>query len=96
MASVYNYECYDDAKRLFFKMHRNNFRTETSAMDELGGWHKEYLFEDGAVWYEVYTPVTEQAEAQIHGMSFKVDVKLLKTEFWSTDDSKSNYYYERW
>lgn len=96
MATTFDYESYTDAKQKFFKRHDNSFRAQTSQMDEQGIWHKEYIFDDDAVWYETYTPVVEQANASIHGMSFKVDVKLLRTEFWCTDDSKSNYYYERW
>lgn len=50
------YEEYRHDKQAFFKKHDNDFTIHTSSMDEYSRYHKEYMFADGATWYECYSP----------------------------------------
>lgn len=63
-------------------------------MDEYGRYWKTYVFVDGAVWYEAMCPTYEQAEVEVKMVKITVEIKMLRTEFWSTE-SGSKYYYEK-
>lgn len=93
-----NYNEYSNDKKAFFSKHDNDFNTFTSSMDEYGRYHKEYVFSDGAIWYELMRPeyVTEDIELEVKGVKVKtqIKVKLFRIEFWSTE-SGSKYYYEK-
>lgn len=90
-----NYEAYDEQKTNFFRKHDNDFRCDTSSMDEYGRYWKTYTFKDGATWYEAMSPVEEIAEVMVHECKCKVKVKFLRIEFWSSEFG-SKYYYEQW
>lgn len=94
-----NYDEYSNEKKSFFRKHDSDFNTHTSEMDEYGRYSKEYVFKDGAVWYELMGPeyAVEDVELSVKGISIKtkIEVKLFKTEFWSTE-SCSKYYYEKY
>lgn len=94
MATV-NYKEYTQQKDAFFKKHNYDFRIETSSMDEYGRYHKDYIFDDGAVWHEDMCPTFEEATVEIKKVNVKVEVKMLRTEFYNTDNATSNYYYEK-
>lgn len=85
---------YSQIKREFMARHNCNLMVYTSPMIE-NTYHKEYSFEDGAQWNEIMELVEEVVEVEVHSMMMKVVVKLWKTEYFSTDDSKSRYYYEK-
>lgn len=93
-----NYKTYDLIKTKFFRKHKHDFKIETSQMDSYGRYHKEYIFKDGAIWYESYSRVEEVVETttRIHEVEVKLEntVEFFRTEFWSTDDAESGYYYE--
>ena len=86
----YRYE-----RDMFFKKHKNDFEVQTSPMDECGVYHKEYVFTDGAIWYEVMSPEYVKQEVEIKLCKVTVEVKMFRTEFWSSDDSVSKFYYEK-
>lgn len=90
-----NYKVYNEEKQKFFKKHKNDFNCETSPMDGYGRYWKTYVFADGAQWCEAMTPVIDTIETIHLECKVKVDVKFLRTEFWSTE-SGSKYYYEQW
>lgn len=94
------YEEYIQDKQAFFNKHDNEFTIQTSSMDEYSRYHKEYIFDDGAIWYESYSPewFTQTVEVDVKGVAIKTDVevKLFRTEFWNTDNSSSKYYYEKY
>ena len=92
---VVNYEEYTNAKQEFLKAHDYDYRIQTSPMDEYGSYHKEYICEDGAIFYEVMSPVTENVTVEVHKVTMTVPVKFLRTEFWSSDNAESGYYYEK-
>ena len=91
-----SYETYMKDKKAFFEEHKYNFQCDTSPMDEYGAYHKTYIFDDHAVWYESMTPTYEKAKMEVKMVRFDVEVKLLRTEYWSTDHSESKYYYEKY
>lgn len=91
---IVNYKQYNEEKKSFFEKHKHDFRCETSSMDEYGRYWKTYIFEDGAVWDEAMCPAYERVEVEIKMVKVTVEVKMLRTEFWSTE-SGSKYYYEK-
>lgn len=93
--TIVNWREYTKAKKDFMWKHDNDFRVETSPMDEYGRYYKTYICADGALWYEIMTPTYETGTAFIRGCEVKVEIKMLRTEFYSSDDSESKYYYER-
>ena len=92
---VVTYNEYNEEKQKFFRKHKNNF-TETTKGNSAEYYSHVYAFADGAVWNEVMTREQCQEEVTIHYCKVKVDVDLFRTEFWSTDDADSKYYYEPW
>ena len=90
-----NYEQYSNEKKDFFNKHDNDFRCETSSMDEYGRYYKTYIFTDDAIWYEVMGPTYETVEVEVKMVKMNIEVKMFRTEFWNTDDSKSKYYFEK-
>ena len=90
------YKEYNEMKKNFFAKHKFDFRTDTSSLDEYDRYHKEYIFSDGAMWYEVMSPEWEEAEVEVRYVKVKVSVKLFRTEFWSSDNAESNYYYDKY
>jgi hypothetical protein len=92
------YKEYTEEKKAFLNS-IGDWNCETSSMDEYGRYNKTYIGEKGT-WYEVMTPVWETAEAEveIHGIKTmaKAEMKMMRIEFWSSKNSKSQYYYEKW
>lgn len=89
-----SYKQYEQERKAFFEKHDYDYRVETSQMDEYGRYYKTYMFEDGAVWYEAMSPTFEKAEVEVQLVKVTVEVKMLRTEYWSTE-TKSKYYYEK-
>ena len=44
-----SYKDYFETKKAFFEKHGFDFTTHTSSMDEYDRYHKDYIFEDGAI-----------------------------------------------
>ena len=82
-------------KKKFFNKHKNSFDVYTSPMDEYDRYNKIYTFSDGAQWYEAMTPVTDSTEIELKKCKVTVEVKFLRTEFWSSEFG-SRYYYEKY
>lgn len=77
------------------KHNRKAERKEYTNMTD-GIIRKVICWSDGATWYEVTeTEYSEEAEVEVHGVKVKVNVPLRKTEYWSTEDSKSKYFYTK-
>ena len=89
---------YEKRKIAFLHKH-SDWTVEISPVDEYGRYHKTYACTDGAVWTEINEPVYETAEAEVEvkGVKFtiKQEVKLFRTEAWSTDDATSIYCFEK-
>lgn len=97
------WEEYTKTKKAFIAKHSKiaDWKVNTSSLNKYNVYHKEYVFEDGAVFYERMAPVWKKAEAEVEVVPGVVvwiekDVKLLETEFWSTDNAESYVYYEKY
>lgn len=95
-----SYNEYVEMKQKFMKKHNNDWKVDTSSMNEYGVYYKTYVFADGAVWYERMSPAYREKEIsfEIEGLTFtqKVEVKLFETEFFNSDNAESHKYYEKW
>lgn len=89
------YSEYITDRRNFFRKHDNDFRVQTSGLDEYARYTKTYIFEDGAMWYELMGPEYVTTETEVKLVKVKIDVKMYKTEYWSSE-SPSKYYYEKY
>lgn len=90
---------YYEYKKAFIENHKDSdWTTDTSSMDSTGKYTKTYQFSDGAVLIEINRPVYETREVEVEVKGIKVrqtiEVKLLETECWNTDDAKSVKFYE--
>ena len=92
---IVSYKEWNDEKIKFMEKHNFDYTVETSSMNEYGEYHKVYVFEDGANWYENMRPVWEKATVEVKRVPCTVEIKLLETEFYSSEDAQSKYYYER-
>lgn len=89
-----DYKTYMTEKMDFFSEHNHDYFIETSPMDDYGVYYKTYCFEDGAIWYERMSPHTVPVTVEVNGCTCRVEVKLFRTEYWSTE-SPSKYYFEQ-
>lgn len=90
---------YDKLKLEFLRNHPD-YSVTTSPIDQYDTYRKVYSTEKGEFWFEVIGPVYEKATAKVDVKGVEVtltgDVKLLKTEGWSTDDPNSIVTYEKY
>lgn len=56
---------------------------------------KYFMYSDGATFTEVNDFVTEDVKVEAHGMVMTVPVKFFRTEYYSTDNSKSKFVYQK-
>ena len=94
MMNIITTKEYERAKIDFLYRH-GDFKIVTSPMDNSGMYHKDYICDDGAAWYEINRPIYRHAEVEINKAKVIVNVKLFESEGWSTDDSTSLYCYEQ-
>ena len=82
-------------KEAFAKKHNKKAECKvfTSPMEN-NRYHKEMCWSDGHMWCEVTEMITEDVEAEAHGIKVTVPVTLWRTEVWSTEQP-SKYMYER-
>lgn len=93
--NVVKFDEYENDKKEFFRKHKNDFRCETSN-GSAEYYNKTYVFDDGAIWYEVMRKVYENIKVEIYYISIPVEVELFQTEYWSSDNADSKVYYEPW
>lgn len=60
-----------------------------------GQYHKEYVFENGAVFTDVNYLEGEYYEVEIKELGFSSKIPVIKHEYWSTDDATSKFWYEK-
>lgn len=92
--NVVSYDEYYNEKKHFFQKHRD-FQVETKGTSA-EYYSKTYVFDDGAIWYEVMRRVSESGDVEIKKCKVNVEIDFLQTEFWSNENSESAYYYEVW
>lgn len=92
MAQV-SYNTYMSDKKAFIEKHgRDGWTVNTSELDSYNRYMKTYIFEDGAEFYELMSPVTEVAEFTHRGIKMQTEVKLFKTEYWSSEFESREVY----
>ena len=92
-----DYQQYEKDLNAFILKHskKSDLHVWTSPFKD-GEYRKEYLFEDGASFYEINRhDYEEEITTTVHGISVKATVKLIKHEYFSTDESESKLWYER-
>ena len=90
-----NYETYENEKLAFFRKHEMDYVQNTSEMSA-GMYHKEYVFSDGAIFYESMMKVEEEQIIEAHEIKTKVTVSYMKTEYWTNENCGTNTVYENW
>ena len=90
-----SYELYNTEKAEFFKKHDFDYTLHTSESVN-GCYHKEYAFEDGAVFFESMAKVVESHTIEAHGIKTTVNVDYMRTEYWTTDDANTKAVFENW
>lgn len=91
---TYEENIYNQMKSDFMNKHKGALKIYTKPL-EYNRYYKDYCFQDGATWSEISWLVEEVVEVMIRNIKTRVSVKLWKVEYFSTDDSKSRYYYEK-
>lgn len=88
-----SYREYNEEFINFVQKHnaKGDLKIYTSNMEN-NRYHKEYCWSHGANWYEVTELITETKEVESHGLTFKVNVQMWRTEYWSTEFGSRVYY----
>lgn len=92
MKIVKNVEYYERVKSFCSK--HELYKVETSPLEN-NTYYKKYLCEDGSIGTECNRVVYEEVEVEVKGIKCKVQVKLLETEWFDSDNGSSIYMYER-
>lgn len=86
---------YMTQKAEFFKKH-GECRIHDHGMKSNDSYFKVYDFADGVNWCESCGPVFEAVTVEVHGMKVTATVKLFRTEYWSSTEPGSKFYYEKY
>lgn len=62
---------------------------------ECGGYSRKAQWQDGAFWIETTMPVIETKTIEAHGIVVKANVKLWRTEYWSSESTDVKCFYEQ-
>ena len=92
--STVDYNEFTRLKKVFFGNHNHDFQCETSPMDQYGVYYKSYNFRDGATWYERMSPEFIDTQVTVAYNTIPLTIKMLKVEFWNSDNAFSKFYYE--
>lgn len=93
--NIVTFNEYENDKLEFFNKHYRDFTCDTIG-NSAEYYTKTYMFNDGAVWYEVSRMVEVEEIVNVHKCDVKVRIDMLQTEYWSNDKSESKFYYEPW
>lgn len=72
-----------EAKKIELLHEANDWKVETSPMDEYGQYVKTYICDNGNVITEVNRPVYETVDVEVKGVKMQVQVKLFESEMFS-------------
>lgn len=89
------YEGYLNDLEKFINKHskKADWRVITSPYKN-GQYHKQYVFEDGAILTDVNYMEGETYPVFVEELGFTANIPVIKHEYWSTDESGSKYWYE--
>ena len=96
MARTTTYSDFDKEYTAFARKHNAKAeRYEFSSLRD-NTIHKTVSWSDGAIWWEITEcEYFEQVEVIVHGIEMTVSVPLRRTEYWSTEDPESKYFYQK-
>lgn len=72
-----------EAKKIEFLHEADDWKVETSPMDEYGVYVKTYICSNGNVLTEVNKPVYETVKVEVKGVKVDVQIKLFESEMFS-------------
>lgn len=72
-----------EAKKIELLHRADDWKVETSPMDEYGTYVKTYICDNGDVITEVNRPVYETVDIEVKGVKTQVQVKLFESEMFS-------------
>lgn len=94
--TVVDYKEYQADLQKFLRKHgTKGWEVQTSLMDQYGVYHKEYICADGGIFYEVNGPEYAKETITVKMVTVEVEIKLFRTEYWSSDNASSKYHYEK-
>jgi len=79
---ILNHKEYEQ-KKIELLNEADDWKLETSLIDEYGTYVKTYICSNGNIITEVNRPVYETAEVEVKGVKCQVQVKLLESEMFS-------------
>ena len=79
---ILNHKEYEQ-KKIELLHEADDWKVETSLMDEYGTYVKTYICSNGNIITEVNRPVYETAEVEVKGVKCQVQVKLFESEMFS-------------
>lgn len=83
-----------EQKKIEFLREADEWKVETSSMDEYGRYVKTYICNNGNLLTEVNRPVYEAVDVEVKGVKLQTQVKLFESEMFSNKWS-SVYKYEK-
>lgn len=92
------YKDYEKALKDFYTKHTKGDSYVDVFTSPLEGnrYRKEYVSTDGGIFFEINEKISEVVDVVAHGIIVPVTVDLLRTEFFSTDNSKSAFVYQKY
>ena len=72
-----------EAKKIELLHEANDWKVETSPMDEYGTYVKTYICDNGNIITEVNRPVYETVDIEVKGVKTQAQVKLFESEMFS-------------
>lgn len=89
------YKEYAEDKKSFFEKHDYDFTCDTTGMNQYGEYSKTYIFADGARWLEHMGTEYCKTTAVVMKAKVEVEVKMFRTEYYSSENAESKRYYEK-
>ena len=91
--NIVNYIEYDSDKVNF--LNGKDFSVKTTNFDN-GRYYKEYICNDGTIFYEVASKVYEKVNVEVKKVNMEILVELFEVEYWTSLNGTSKYYYEKY
>ncbi len=90
-----SYDEYFKELTAFCKKHnaKAECKVETGPMTD-NRYYKNYMYSDGHNWSEVTELVIETVKVEVHGIVVTTEVSFWKTEYYSSENGASKYFYE--
>lgn len=97
--TIVDYDTYETDKLNFFRKQNYGHTRYTTPLTN-GEYHTNFIFENGAVYYEHCSTVYETVSVNTIVKGVKVtltqNVKLFRVEYWTSEDAHSKFYYSKY